>query len=321
MGSQPGRHLGDSGIEVPVVGVGCNNFGSRLDYAGTEKVVHAALELGAAFFDTADIYGRGSSEEFIGRALAGRRGEAVIATKFGMSMGEPGRSGGSRRWLTQAIEDSLRRLRTDHIDLYQHHEPDQATPLEETLGTLDELVRAGKVRAIGCSQYPGGRIEASAAISAERGWAHFVTTQSEYNLLDRAAVETDVAPACARLGMGILPFFPLASGLLTGKYSRGQPAPAGSKFARDPERGRYRMSDANFDIVEALERFAHERGVELLDVAIGALAAQPQVVSVIAGAISPEQLEANVRAGRWTPTESDLAEIDRITARSDGGEP
>ena len=318
MGPRTRRRLGDSAIEAPVVGVGCNNFGSKLDYAGTERVVHAALELGAAFFDTADIYGRGSSEEFIGRALTGRRDQVVIATKFGMSMGERGRSGGSRRWISQAIEDSLRRLRTDHIDLYQHHEPDESTPIEETLETLDELVRAGKVRAIGCSNYSGEQIETAATVSGARGWSRFVSAQNQYSLLDRAEVEEHVAPACAHLGMGILPYFPLASGLLTGKYSRGQPPPEGTKFAANPERAQERMTDANFDIVQELQRFAADRCLTLLEVAIGGLAAQPQVVSVIAGATSPEQLEANVRAGSWEPSRADLAEIDRITARSDG---
>jgi aryl-alcohol dehydrogenase-like predicted oxidoreductase len=298
-----------------VVGVGTNNFGVRLDHQGSARVVGAALELGVNFFDTADIYGRGASEEHIGRALEGRRDRAVIATKFGMSMGAPERSGGSRRWLSRAVEDSLRRLRTDHIDLYQHHQPDSDTPLEETLETLDELVRSGKVRAIGCSNYSGAQVEAAAALSRDHGWARYVTAQNQYNLLDRNEVEGDVAPTCARLGLGILPFFPLASGLLTGKYRRGQAPPPGTKFAGNSERAAERMTDANFDIVERLEGFAHQRGVELLDVAIGGLAAQPQVVSVIAGAMSPEQVAANVRAVSWTPTAADLSEIDRITRR------
>lgn len=313
MSQLPRRSLGDSGIEVPIVGVGCNNFGSRLDYERSALVVHTALDEGIGFFDTADVYGRGASEEFIGRALAGRRDEAVIATKFGMSMGSRERRGGSRRWVIQAIEDSLRRLQTDRIDLYQHHEPDDATPLEETLGTLDELVRQGKVRAIGCSNYSGAQIAAADALSAEHGWARYVTAQNQYSLLDRNDVERDVAPVCARLGLGILPYFPLASGLLTGKYRRGQEPPEGTKFANFRERAAERMTEANFDVVEALEGLAGDRGVALLDIAIGALAVQPQVVSVIAGAMSPEQVRANSRAGRWTPTDADLAEIDRLT--------
>jgi aryl-alcohol dehydrogenase-like predicted oxidoreductase len=313
MSRLPRRALGDSGIEVPIVGVGCNNFGSRLDYERSALVVRTALDEGIGFFDTADVYGHGASEEFIGRALAERRDEAVIATKFGMSLGSPERRGGSRRWIIQAIDDSLRRLQTDRIDLYQHHEPDDATPLEETLSTLDELVRQGKVRAIGCSNYSGAQIAAADALSAEHGWARYVSAQNQYSLLDRDEVELDVTPVCARLGLGILPYFPLASGLLTGKYHRGEEPPAGTKFANHKERAAERMTDANFDVVEALERFARDRGVELIDVAIGGLAAQPQVASVIAGAMSPDQVMANSRAGRWTPTNADLAEIDRMT--------
>jgi aryl-alcohol dehydrogenase-like predicted oxidoreductase len=313
MSRLPCRALGDSGIEVPIVGVGCNNFGSRLDYERSALVVRTALDEGIGFFDTADVYGRGASEEFIGRALAERRDEAVIATKFGMSMGSPERRGGSRHWIIQAIDDSLRRLQTDRIDLYQHHEPDDATPLEETLSTLDELVRQGKVRAIGCSNYSGAQIAAADALSAEHGWARYVSAQNQYSLLDRDEVDRDVTPVCARLGLGILPYFPLASGLLTGKYHRGEEPPAGTKFANHKQRAAERMTDANFDVVEALERFARDRGVELIDVAIGGLAAQPQVASVIAGAMSPEQVMVNSRAGRWTPTNADLAEIDRMT--------
>lgn len=315
MSQLPRRVVGDSGIEVPIVGVGCNNFGSRLDYQRAEIVVHAALDEGIGFFDTADIYGRGASEEYLGRALSGRRDEAVIATKFGMTMGSPERSGGSRRWITQAIDDSLRRLRTDRIDLYQHHEPDDDTPLEETLATLDELVREGKVRAIGSSNYSGAQITAAEALSRERAWARYVSAQNQYSLLERDEVERDVAPVCDRLGLGILPYFPLASGLLSGKYHRGEEPPPDSKFAANRERAAERMIDANFEIVEALEQFARERGVDLIDVAVGGLAAQPQVVSVIAGVMSPEQVRANARAGRWTPNEADLAELDRLTRR------
>lgn len=311
------RVLGDSAIEVPVVGIGCNNFGSRLDYQGTERVVHAALAEGAGFFDTADTYGKGASEEYIGRALRGRRDQAVIATKFGMPMGPADSGGGSKRWVMRAVEDSLRRLQTDRIDLYQHHQPDRSIPLEETLEALDQLVREGKVRAIGCSNHSGAQIDAAHTVSRERGWAHYVTAQNQYNLLEREEVEGDVTPACSRLGLGILPYFPLASGLLSGKYRRGQQPPAGTKFAANPQRATERMTDANFDVVEGLERFAQARGLELIDVAIAGLAAQAQVVSVIAGAMSAEQVERNVRAGHWTPTEAELADLDRIT----GGQP
>jgi aryl-alcohol dehydrogenase-like predicted oxidoreductase len=307
------RTLGDSGIEVPIVGIGCNNFGGRTDEESSRRTILAALDLGMGFFDTADIYSRGRSEEITGRALGRRRDEAVIATKFGGSMGSEDRKGGSRRWITEAVEDSLRRLGTDHIDLYQHHFFDDRTPLEETLGTLDELVQAGKVRAIGCSNYDGAQIEAASTIATDRGWARYVTAQNEYSLLKREEVEESVIPTCRRLGVSILPYFPLASGLLTGKYHRGEQPPPGTRLGRDTSRASDLMTDANFDIVEALEGFARQHGVEVIDVAIGALAAQPQVVSVIAGATTPEQAAANARAGRWTPSASDLAEIDRIT--------
>jgi aryl-alcohol dehydrogenase-like predicted oxidoreductase len=315
MNELPRRTLGDSGIEVPVVGVGCNNFGGRTDEANSRRVILAALDLGMGFFDTADIYSRGRSEEILGSALGSRRGEAVIATKFGGSMGSADRGGGSRRWIARAVEDSLRRLRTDRIDLYQHHFFDAGTPLEETLAALDELVQAGKVRAIGCSNYDGVQIEEAHTIASGHGWARYVTAQNEYSLLKRHEVEESVMPVCRRLGMGILPYFPLASGLLSGKYHRGEPPPPGTRLGRDPNRAGDLMTGANFDIVEALESFARERSVELIDVAIGALAAQPQVVSVIAGATSPEQVAANARAGRWTPSDADLAEIERITSR------
>jgi aryl-alcohol dehydrogenase-like predicted oxidoreductase len=315
MNELPRRTLGDSGIEVPVVGVGCNNFGGRTDEANSRRVILAALDLGMGFFDTADIYSRGRSEEILGSALGSRRGEAVIATKFGGSMGSADRGGGSRRWIARAVEDSLRRLRTDRIDLYQHHFFDAGTPLEETLAALDELVQAGKVRAIGCSNYDGVQIEEAQTMAGGHGWARYVTAQNEYSLLKRHEVEESVMPVCRRLGMGILPYFPLASGLLSGKYHRGEPPPPGTRLGRDPNRAGDLMTGANFDIVEALESFARERSVELIDVAIGALAAQPQVVSVIAGATSPEQVAANARAGRWTPSDADLAEIERITSR------
>ncbi len=315
MNELPRRTLGDSGIEVPVVGVGCNNFGGRTDEANSRRVILAALDLGVGFFDTADIYSRGRSEEILGRALGSRRGEAVVATKFGGSMGSAERGGGSRRWIARAVEDSLRRLRTDRIDLYQHHFFDAGTPLEETLAALDELVQAGKVRAIGCSNYDGVQIEEAHIIASGHGWARYVTAQNEYSLLKRHEVEESVMPVCRRLGMGILPYFPLASGLLSGKYHRGEPPPPGTRLGRDPNRADDLMTGAHFDVVEALEIFARERGVELIDVAIGALAAQPQVVSVIAGATSPEQVATNARAGRWTPSDDDLAEIERITSR------
>ena len=315
MGDLPRRALGRSGIEVPVVGIGCNNFGGRVDAPRSERVIQAALDEGVAFFDTADIYSSGASEEILGRALRNRRDQAVIATKFGGPMGSPQRGGGSRRWVMEAVEDSLCRLATDHIDLYQHHFFDESTDLDETLGALNDLVSQGKVRAIGCSNYNGSQIEDADAIASEHGWAHYVTAQNHYSLLDRREVEESVTPACARLGLGILPYFPLASGLLTGKYQRGAQPAAGTRLGNDRERAGHLMTDANFDIVEALGEFARQRGIELLDVAVGALAAQSQVVSVIAGATTPEQVAANARAGRWTPSAADIEEIDRITSR------
>lgn len=315
MGGLPRRALGRSGIEVPIVGIGCNNFGGRVDAPRSERVVRAALDEGVAFFDTADIYSNGGSEEILGRALGSRRDEALIATKFGGSMGSKQRSGGSRRWIMQAVEDSLRRLATDHIDLYQHHFFDGSTAQEETLGALDELVSQGKVRAIGCSNYNGAQIGEADTIATEHGWAHYIAAQNHYSLLERREVEEAVTPACVRLGLGILPYFPLASGLLTGKYQRGAQPPAGTRLGNDRQRADDLMTGANFDIIEALGGFARERGIELLDVAIGGLAAQPQVVSVIAGATTPEQVAANARAGRWRPSAADIEEIDRITSR------
>jgi aryl-alcohol dehydrogenase-like predicted oxidoreductase len=313
------RPLGSSGIEVPVVGIGCNNFGGRIDEERSARVILAALDEGVAFFDTADIYGGGRSEEIIGRTLGARREEAVIATKFGGPMGSEERGGGSRRWVVEAVEGSLRRLRTDHIDLYQHHFFDEATPLEETLGALNDLVEAGTVRAIGCSNYNGAQIDEARALSEKHGWAPYVTAQNHYSLLHRDEVEESVTPACRRHGMGILPYFPLANGLLTGKYRRGQDPPAGTRLGGNAQRARELMSEANFDIVEAIERFARERGIEILDVAVGGLAAMPQAVSVIAGATSPEQVARNARAGSWTPSSSDLEELRQITSRPEVG--
>ena len=310
------RTIPGTDIEVSVVGVGCNNFGRRLDPANTERVVHAALDAGITFFDTADLYGQGQSEEYLGAALRDRRDRAVIATKFGGEMGAPDRKGASRRWITQALEDSLRRLGTDHIDLYQLHFPDPETPLQETLETLDELVRAGKVRAIGSSNFSGWQVADADWISRSRGLSRFVTAQNHWSLLERD-VEAEVVPACAHFDIGVIPYFPLANGLLTGKYRRGQPAPEGTRLAGDPGRSRAFLNDRNFDIVESLEAFAAERDLSLLDIAIGGLAAMPQVVSVIAGATRPEQAEANARAARWDPGPEDLAALDRITHAGD----
>jgi aryl-alcohol dehydrogenase-like predicted oxidoreductase len=305
------RRLGDSDVEVSVVGLGCNQIGRRLDLEGTRAVVDAALDSGVTFFDTADIYGgAGRSEELLGEALEGRRDGVVIGTKFGMDMGDGKGPRGSAGYIRDAIEASLRRLRTDVIDLYQYHEPDGVTPIEETLGALDELVRAGKVRAVGCSKFDAGQLDEAARVAREQQYAHFVSVQEEYSLLRREA-DAELVPACERLGVSLIPFFPLARGLLTGKYRRGEPAPKGTRLAGSGAVA----TDADFDLVESLQQFAKERGLALLDVAVGGLAAQPTVASVIAGATKPEQVHANARAGRWKPSSDDLAVLDELTAR------
>jgi aryl-alcohol dehydrogenase-like predicted oxidoreductase len=308
----PTRRLGDSGLEVSVVGLGCNNFGRRLDLDRTAAVLDAALDAGITLFDTADIYGNGDSERLMGEVLEGRR-EFVLATKFGWEAsgaeGAPDAAPGSREHIRWAVEGSLRRLRTDRIDLYQYHRPDGITPPEDTLAALDELVGEGLVGAIGCSNFSAAELEEAERISRERGLARFVTLQNEYSLLQRE-VEAEVAPACERLNVSILPYFPLASGLLSGKYRRGERGPEGTRLS-----GKQAGSDEQFDVIEALEAFAEERGVGILDVAIAGLAAQPAIGSVIAGATRPEQVRANVASLSWRPSEADLAELDRIAPR------
>jgi len=309
MADLPQRRLGD--LSVSVVGLGCNNFGRRVDLEGTRGVVDAALDAGVNFLDTADVYGGGrDSEKLLGEVLRGRRDQVVLATKFGMDMGDEGpsvRPRGSKDYIREAIDDSLRRLQTDVIDLYQYHRPDGETPIEETLGALDELVKAGKVRFIGCSNFTASELDEAAGAARENGFASFVSLQNEYSLLKRE-IEADVVPECEQLGVGVLPYFPLASGLLTGKYRRGQDAPEGTRL-----HGRAEIADdQTFDRLEAAERFASERGVELLDVAIAGLASQPTVASVIAGATKPEQVRRNADALRWTPSDADLEELDRI---------
>ncbi len=304
------RGLGNDGPQVSAVGLGCNNFGGRLDQATTTAVVDAALDAGITLFDTADVYGnKGGSERFLGEALRGRRDRVVLATKFGLDMGDDDSAGrGRAEYVRRACEASLQRLQTDRIDLYQYHEPDGTTPLAETLGALQELVTEGKVLAVGISNVNAGEIEESAALARQEDWAQIVSVQNEYNLLNRH-LEADALPICDRLGIGILPYFPLASGLLTGKYRRGEAAPTGTRLA-----GRDAIaSDLQFEQIEGLTAFAAERGVSLVDVAIGALLSHPSVSSVIAGATSAEQVRANVHAGRWRPTAEDLAAIDRIT--------
>ena len=307
------RQLGDSGLTVSTVGLGCNNFGRRIDEEATGAVVRAAIDAGITFFDTADTYGQGASEELLGRALGAERENVVLATKFGNDM--QGANGpdwgvrGSRRYIRRAVEASLRRLGTDWIDLYQYHRPDLVTPMEETLAALTELVQEGKVRYLGSSNLTGWQVVDADWVARSEGFERFVSAQNEYSLLERGA-DDEVVPACEHVRVGLLPYFPLASGLLTGKYSRGEAAPAGTRLHARAEA----LETADWDTLEALESYAAERGLRVIDVAIGGLAAQPAVASVIAGATSPEQIHDNVRAGLWEPTAEDLVELDEITA-------
>lgn len=300
------RRIGS--LAVSDVGLGCNNFGMRMDYARTEAVVHAAVDAGITLFDTADIYGSTKSEEFLGRALAGRRQTVVIATKFGAAV-DAHRKGAQPAYVRQAIEDSLRRLHTDWIDLYQLHLPDPATPIADTIGTLTDLVRVGKIREIGCSNFSPSQLEEADAVGA-RGSARFVSVQNEYSLLQREP-EREMLSTCERLGVAFLPYFPLASGLLTGKYARGVPAPANSRMSAEWAANRF-LTDENVTVVESLARLAKSRGHSLLELAVSWLLQRPVVASVIAGATSPEQVRANVDAASWRLTEADLADIDRI---------
>jgi aryl-alcohol dehydrogenase-like predicted oxidoreductase len=302
MSQIPTRPLGASGLKVPVVGLGCNNFGRRVDLDGTRAVVDAALAEGVTFLDTADIYGgAGASEELLGEVLHGRRDQVILATKFGMDMGDGQGPRGSRGYIMQAIDNSLRRLQTDWIDYYWYHQPDGVTPIEETLGALAELLTAGKIRGLGASNFNVDQLREADAAARENSLTPFTAVQNEYSLLARDA-EDDVLPACEELGIGFVPYFPLASGLLTGKYRRGQPGPAGARLSARDEIG----SDEQFAIVEALQRYADERGLSLITVAIGALLTREPVASVIAGATKPEQVRANAAAAQWRPTAEDL---------------
>jgi aryl-alcohol dehydrogenase-like predicted oxidoreductase len=307
------RPLGSSGLMVSVVGVGCNAFGTRIDARRTKAVVDAALDAGVTLFDTSDTYGTGKSEELLGRALGSRRDEIVLATKFGMDMhGANGPDWGaraSRRYVRTAVEASLRRLDTDHIDLYQLHQPDLVTPVEETLAAMTELVTEGKVRYLGCSNFAAWEVVDAHWTAASAGLQPFVSAQNEYSLYNRHA-EEELVPALEHVGMSLLPYFPLAYGLLTGKYRRGKPAPSGSRLSSEGQKNR--LENADWDRVEALEAYAAERDIGILDVAIGGLAAQPTVGSVIAGATKPEQVISNVRAGLWEPSADDLAALEEL---------
>ncbi|HEX6908365.1 MAG TPA: aldo/keto reductase [Terriglobales bacterium] len=300
------RRIGS--LQVSVVGLGCNNFGWRLDADATAKVVHAALDAGINFFDTADIYGGTKSEEYLGRALRGRREQVIVATKFGMKVDEQ-RHGAKPEYVRQAAEDSLRRLGTDYIDLYQLHQPDAETPIADTLATLDELVKAGKVREIGCSNFSAQQIrEAEAALRP--GAARFVSAQNEYSLLHRDP-EREVLLECERRGLSFLPYFPLANGLLTGKYRAGRPAPPGTRISTQERFGKL-LNERNLQVVEGLIRFAETRGHSILELAFSWLLAHPKVASVIAGATSEQQVRSNSGAAGWKLTPADLAEVDRI---------
>jgi aryl-alcohol dehydrogenase-like predicted oxidoreductase len=294
-------------LDVSVVGLGCNNFGTRIDEAATVEVVDAALDAGIQFFDTADTYGKGLSEEYLGRAVGGRRGQVVIATKFGSTMDEQ-RRGARPEYVRQAAEDSLRRLGTDYIDLYQIHKPDPAVPIADTLGALDELVRAGTVREIGCSNFSAEQLREGE--TAARGGARFASVQNEYSLLHREP-EAEVLRECERQGLGFLPYFPLASGLLTGKYRRGQAAPQGTRITEGGWRSDV-LTDENLERVEGLIAFAESRGRTLLELAFSWLLARPAVASVIAGATSPAQVRGNAAAAGWQLTDAELSEVDVI---------
>jgi aryl-alcohol dehydrogenase-like predicted oxidoreductase len=300
--------LGNEGPEVSVVGLGCNNFGGRVDLERTRAVVDAALGAGITLLDTADIYGnKGGSESFLGEVLEGKRDRVVLATKFGGNMDDGTEARGSRDYIRKACDASLQRLRTDYIDLYQYHTPDKQTPFAETFGALDELVREGKVRYVGHSNLEAAQVEEVDALAREHGWARPVSAQNRYSLLHRDP-EDDLLPVCERLGLGVLPYFPLASGLLTGKYRRGQPRPEGTRLADRDDL----FDDETFDRLEALEAYADERGLTLLEVAIGGLLAQPAVGSVISGATKPEQVRSNAAAGEWQPSPDDVAALNAL---------
>ncbi len=299
------RQLGRSGLTVSEVGLGCNNFGTRCDLDGSREVIFEALDAGINLFDTADIYGnRGGSETFMGEILKGRRDEVVLASKFGMDMGTGDVALGSRRYIKRAVEASLRRLQTDYLDLYQLHRPDPHTPIDETISALNDLVREGKVLYIGSSNFSGWQIAQADLLAKELGAARFISAQNLYSLLERD-VESEIVPACREFNVGLLPFFPLASGLLTGKFKRGEELPAGTRLSSRPEV----VERANFDLIEALEQFAEQRDMRLLDLAFAFLLATAEVSSVIAGATSKKQIRSNVDTQQHTLSERDIEEL------------
>ncbi len=309
------RNLGKSGLLVSVVGLGCNNFGGRIDLEATRKVVHKALDLGVTFFDEADTYGepRGNSEAYLGEILGDRRKDIVLATKFARPMDTAGRfQGASRRYIMAEVEASLRRLKTDWIDLYQQHQPDPLTPIEETLRALDDLVRQGKVRYVGCSTLPAWQVVEAQWTARYHGLHHFISCQEEYSLLARG-LDREMMPVLQAYDLALIPFAPLANGLLTGKYQRHRPPPEGARLTYMQRAADRYLTEENWTVVERLEGFAVERGHTLLELAVSWLARRPQVASVIAGATKPEQVEENVRAAGWALTDEEMQAIDRMT--------
>jgi len=307
------RHLGHSGLKVSAVGLGANRLGSKCDLETTRRILHMALDLGVNFIDTADVYAQGKSEEVIGEAIRGQRDRFVIATKVRSQMGDgPNDQGASRQHIMSGVEASLRRLRTDYLDLYQIHSWDPETPLDETLRALDDLVRTGKVRYVGASNFAAWQLCRANDLAEMHGWTAFVSIQPEYHMLERS-IETELVPYCEAFNIGVLPYFPLAGGFLTGKYKRGQPAPPGSRGESSQYVQKY-MTEANYTIVEKLAQFAEARGHTMTELAIAWLLAQPQVSSVIAGATRPEHIEANVKGAEWALNPDELAQVNAVLA-------
>jgi aryl-alcohol dehydrogenase-like predicted oxidoreductase len=305
------RALGASGIAVSAIGLGSNNFGGRVGLEASRRVIHAALDRGITFFDTADVYGeRGGSEDILGKVLGPRRRDVVIATKFGMAMGE-GLQGASSQYVARAVDASLKRLGTDYIDLYQIHYPDPETPIEETLSALDVLVREGKVRAIGCANFAIFQLVDGSRTSNSHGLARFVSCQNEYSLLNRE-VEQEILPIVAAYGMGFLPYYPLAGGFLTGKYRRDAAMPQGARLTANKRQAERTMTERNWRLVDKFSAFAEARGHTLGELAIAWLLSRSVIPSVIAGATTPEQVEANVRAASWTLSAEDVDAIDEL---------